>query len=169
MSSPMSAVRPIAHNIMNSFFAVRSRHKYGGEARKSFLYLLVKYCVHLFFFSSFNRATVAFFVLWCVSASLETCWLDFWRRRCLLRNYFLVLYDYPRCNTCSLSEWLCSRRSRIVCDALLLYFFKSLFSLVHTTVAGNLSNVSFLTLPFRTRRHSFVLWDPIPFYVGFFF
>lgn len=113
------------------------------ERRAKVFIFIGKILCSFVFFSSFNRAAVAFFVLWCVSASFETCWLDFWRRRCLLRNYFLVLYDYPRCNTCSLSEWLCSRRSRIVCDALLLYFFKSLFSLVHTTVAGNLSNVSF--------------------------
>lgn len=105
---------------MNSHLDVRTRRKYCGVVWKV-LYLLVKYCVHLFFFFFNCRNAVAFFAVWRVSIFNEACWLILRLCYCV-RNYFLVFYDYPRCNTCSLSEWLCSRRSRIVCDTFFFYY-----------------------------------------------
>lgn len=127
MSSPVSAVRRIAHNIMNSFLP-SGRATSMKERRAKVLYLLVKYCVHLFFFSSFNCAAVAFFVLWCVSASFETCWLDFWRRRCLLRKIFFSALRLPKVQY-MLTEWMAVQSTKPYCVRCFTFiFFLNLYS-----------------------------------------
>lgn len=140
-SSPVSAVRLIAHKILNEFSSWRQNAPkilWGGV--KSFIFIGKILCSFVFCFFFNRRNAVAFFAVWRVSIFNEACWLILRLCYCV-RNYFLVFYDYPRCNTCSLSEWLCSRRSRIVCDT--FFFIICLFSLAHTTVAGNLSNFPF--------------------------
>lgn len=152
-SSPVSAVRPIAHKILNEFSSWRQNAPkilWGGA--KSLIFIGKILCSFVFFvFFFFNRRNaVAFFAVWRVSIFNEACWLIL--RLCYrVRNYFLVFYDYPRCNTCSLSEWLCSRRSRIVCDTFFLLLFVCFHLLIQLLLAT--FQTSHFTLPFHKRRH----------------
>lgn len=162
----------LAHKIMNSHLYVRSCQKYCGLVRrKKFLYLFVKCCVHLycFFFVSFLIVNLfGFFDFRCVSVFNESCSLVLkqWYRG---RKYLLVLYDYPRCNTCSLTEWLCSRRSRIVRDIFIIFFFICILTCSYNC-CWQPSNFPFYFVIFTQggTKHFFYSCVRNPFYVEIF-
>lgn len=120
-----------------------------GRCEKVFIFIGKLLCSFVFFLIFFNRTAVAFFALWCVSVFNETCRLIL-KATLLCQKLFLVLYDYPRCNTCSLSEWLCSRRSRMMCDP--LFFFICTLTCSYNC-CWQPFKLFILTLPFRTRWH----------------